>query len=83
MDIERPEYHRAIAVQAEENGKIYAFSTGSQLSSRLLSAKSANCFVLLPKAKEKGEKYKCHGHTKAILFGQLLVKKESDLLKLI
>ena len=50
LDKERPEYHRTVAIQEVESGKIFAFSTGSQLSSRLLSAKSANCLVILPRA---------------------------------
>lgn len=48
LDAERPEYHRAVAVQDASTAKVFAFSTGSQLSSRLLSAKSVNCLVYLP-----------------------------------
>ena len=80
LDFERPEYHRAIAVQDSQTGQVHAFSTGSQLSSRLLSAKSVNCFVYLPKAKSKDDlQYQCTGNTLAYLIGTLISKSTSHI----
>ncbi|KAI7845411.1 hypothetical protein COHA_001116 [Chlorella ohadii] len=58
MDPERPEYHRAIAhwarpVGAPEGavcGELVAASTGGQISSRLLSLRSANVLLEIPQA---------------------------------
>ena len=47
MDPERPEYHRATVCWA--NGKLQAFSTGKQQSSRLISTKNANILLYVPK----------------------------------
>ena len=56
MDPERPEYHRAIVrwegLQGSEyQGEFVAESTGGQISSRILSLKSANALVEVPAAK--------------------------------
>lgn len=59
MDPERPEYHRAIArwalaPGAEEGtvgGELVADSTGGQISSRILSLRSANVLLEIPRAK--------------------------------
>ncbi|KAA8498406.1 Molybdopterin biosynthesis protein CNX1 [Porphyridium purpureum] len=48
LDPERPEYHRATLVWNAELGAFQARSTGVQQSSRLLSARSANAFLVLP-----------------------------------
>lgn len=61
LDPERPEYHRAtlcygppppaLAAAAGAGGCVwYALSTGNQISSRLLSARSANALLELPRA---------------------------------
>lgn len=53
MDPERPEYHRAIGHWAPVpggGGELRAASTGGQLSSRLLSARSANLLLEIPAA---------------------------------
>lgn len=52
LDMERPEYHRASV--AWHNGKFMAVSTGDQSSSRIISAKKANCLLLLPKGEING-----------------------------
>jgi len=52
MDPERPEYHRAtVNWSAAGEGGLVAYSTGGGLSSRLLSARSANALLELPQAK--------------------------------
>jgi gephyrin len=62
LDPERPEYHRATVAYgpppsaiadkvSSPNGCVwYAVSTGNQISSRLLSARSANALLELPRA---------------------------------
>lgn len=49
LDPERPEYHRATLRTDSGTGRIYATSTGFQRSSRLLSMRSANALLFLPK----------------------------------
>ena len=48
----RPEYHRCVLiwpeVSSESDGLPFAHSTGSQISSRLLSMRSANALLMLP-----------------------------------
>ena len=83
LDIERPEYHRTIAVQDSQTGKVFAFSTGSQMSSRLLSAKSANSFVILPKATAEAPVYHCSGQTKCLIFGPIVNKSPKEIQELI
>jgi gephyrin len=48
LDPERPEYHRATLSWAD--GRLVAASTGGQISSRLLSARSAGALLELPAA---------------------------------
>jgi gephyrin len=49
LDPERPEYHRAILLNADDkSGAVHAYSTGNQRSSRLLSMLSANALLFLP-----------------------------------
>lgn len=48
MDSERPEYHRAVAKFDSKVGGFVAYSTGNQLSSRLLSMHSANVLLEIP-----------------------------------
>uniref|UniRef100_A0A061S380 Molybdopterin biosynthesis protein CNX1 n=1 Tax=Tetraselmis sp. GSL018 TaxID=582737 RepID=A0A061S380_9CHLO len=55
LDPQRPEYHRATVRWAprgdgREGGEFVAESTGGQMSSRLLSARSANALLELPAA---------------------------------
>lgn len=64
----RPEYQRVV-VRAE-NGDLLARSTGSQLSSRLLSLRSANALLLVP----SGEQPYAAGETlEAILTGPIQI----------
>lgn len=48
MDPVRPEYHRAVVSWSKNDG-LMAESTGGQISSRLLSSKSANVLLEIPK----------------------------------
>lgn len=56
LDPERPEYHRATVhygyAPGQDSGDMgyFAVSTGNQISSRLLSARSANVLLELPQA---------------------------------
>lgn len=57
LDPERPEYHRAVVHYGPAPGAAagselgwFAVSTGNQISSRLLSARSANALLELPQA---------------------------------
>ncbi len=56
LDHERPEYHRATLqygpVPGAQDGAVgwYAVSTGNQISSRILSARSANALLEIPRA---------------------------------
>ncbi len=75
VDPERPEYHRVVIVQDSTSGKLFAFSTGSQLSSRLLSAKSSNGFAILPAT---ADVYHCSGTTKVLLVGPLVLKSPTE-----
>jgi gephyrin len=57
MDPQRPEYHRAVVRWArregsgELEGEFVAESTGGQISSRILSLRSANALLEVPRAK--------------------------------
>ena len=57
MDPQRPEYHRAVVRWARRadggklDGEFVAESTGGQISSRILSLRSANVLLEIPKAK--------------------------------
>lgn len=50
LDKDRPEYHRASARWDAAAGALVAESTGGQISSRLLSCRSANLLLELPRA---------------------------------
>lgn len=50
LDKDRPEYHRATARWDPIIGALVADSTGGQISSRLLSCRSANLLLELPRA---------------------------------
>jgi len=78
VDPERPEYHRTVAVQDVQTGKVFAFSTGSQMSSRLLSARNANSFVILPKGTPEVPVYHSSGQTKALIIGPLVQKSSKE-----
>lgn len=49
LDPERAEYHRAVLRSDSSSGVVYASSTGNQRSSRLLSMRSANALLVLPR----------------------------------
>ena len=66
LDPQRPEYHRAI-VSWSENGFV-AKSTGIQESSRLLSMKTANALLILPRSSET---LSAGSQVDALLFGNL------------
>jgi gephyrin len=53
LDPVRPEYHR-VRLRSEKGGRCVAVSTGSQLSSRLLSVSSADALLVLPAAADGG-----------------------------
>lgn len=53
LDTERPEYHRVSFHYDPSQEHLLAYSTGHQLSSKLLSCKACNGFALLPKAGDK------------------------------
>ncbi|KAI5703464.1 hypothetical protein M8J76_013506 [Diaphorina citri] len=53
LDPERPEYHRVSLHYNPSEEHLLAYSTGHQLSSKLLSCKSCNGFAILPKATTK------------------------------
>ena len=48
LDPARPEYHRAVLRWVPGQGAFLASSTGGQISSRLLSMRSANALLTLP-----------------------------------
>ena len=52
LDAYRPEYHRAIVAWDAGAGGLVAASTGNQASSRLLSMRSANALLMLPRGEE-------------------------------
>ena len=58
LDPERPEYHRVtLQMKAEKEGEeaiLVASSTGGQISSRLLSMRSANALLELPQVGIQG-----------------------------
>ncbi|XP_015109659.1 gephyrin [Diachasma alloeum] len=52
----RPEYARAILMWSEEDPMPKAYSTGNQISSKLLSCKNANALLMLPgRTDDRGE----------------------------
>uniref|UniRef100_A0A6A7G8N1 Gephyrin n=1 Tax=Hirondellea gigas TaxID=1518452 RepID=A0A6A7G8N1_9CRUS len=53
MDPERPEYHRATIYWDDRAECFMAMSTGRQISSRLLSVKSANALLEIPSSRGK------------------------------
>ncbi|CAM9546958.1 unnamed protein product [Heterosigma akashiwo] len=68
LDPERPEYHRARIAYSAAQRAFVAESTGSQLSSRLLSMKSANALLCIP----RGAGVLPRGHAvAALLIGEL------------
>eukprot|EP00475_Leptophrys_vorax_P037945 TRINITY_DN6606_c0_g1_i1.p1 TRINITY_DN6606_c0_g1~~TRINITY_DN6606_c0_g1_i1.p1 ORF type:complete len:652 (+),score=197.69 TRINITY_DN6606_c0_g1_i1:84-2039(+) len=70
LDPERPEYHRAIAAYDFAESHLKAYSTGNQLSSRLLSMQSANVLLEIPQGLGKlssGDK------VQAIVIGNLVM----------
>ncbi|CAN0016566.1 unnamed protein product, partial [Choristocarpus tenellus] len=68
LDPERPEYHRALVSWDGIAGTFVAGSTGSQMSSRLLSMKSANALLCLPASSGELE---AGTHVAAVLIGDL------------
>lgn len=68
LDPQRPEYHRANVKWSSELMCLTAQSTGIQESSRLLSMKSANALLILPRS---GDTLQPGARVKALLFGPL------------
>ncbi|TGZ82441.1 molybdenum cofactor synthesis domain-containing protein [Ascodesmis nigricans] len=72
----RPEYHR-VFVKMQNDGRLAAFSTGGQRSSRIGSAAQANGVACLPAKSEVGEKREKFGYipkgetVTAVLWGQI------------
>lgn len=58
QDPVRPEYHRAVGAwrRGEHGWELVASSTGGQISSRLLSMRSANLLLEIPKVGPQGER---------------------------
>uniref|UniRef100_A0A8D9BYH7 Gephyrin n=1 Tax=Cacopsylla melanoneura TaxID=428564 RepID=A0A8D9BYH7_9HEMI len=56
LDTERPEYHRVSLQQDTTGDHLIAYSTGHQLSSKLLSCKACNGFAILPKGTDTKSK---------------------------
>jgi hypothetical protein len=53
------------------------------MSSRLLSAKSANSFVILPKGTSEKPVYHCTGQTRCIIIGPIVQKSTKEIEKMI
>lgn len=53
------------------------------MSSRLLSAKSANGFVILPRGTPENPVYHCSGQTQCLLFGPIVNKSPQEIQQLI
>ena len=70
LDPDRPEYHRVVVRwEASQQGGLVAASTGNQASSRLLSLRSANALLELP----RGEGLLAAGSSvSALLIGDLV-----------
>jgi len=68
LDPERPEYHRALISWDDKVGGLTALTTGVQASSRLLSARSANGLLLLPRS---AETLSAGTRVKAMIIGSL------------
>lgn len=72
----RPEYHR-VHIKMQRDGKLVAYSTGGQRSSRIGSAARANGMLALPSKKDVGEKRGAYGAipqgepVTAMLWGQI------------
>ena len=76
LDPERPEYHRVVVRwEASRPGGLVAASTGNQASSRLLSLRSANALLELP----RGEGLLAAGSSvSALLIGDLVAFPSSE-----
>ena len=53
------------------------------MSSRLLSAKSSNSFVILPRATPEAPIYHSHGQTQALIIGPLVMKTTKEIQEMI
>ncbi|XP_076376110.1 molybdenum cofactor synthesis protein cinnamon [Megalopta genalis] len=65
----RPEYARAIVKWKEPRGLPVAYSTGNQISSKLLNCKQANALLMLPARTTEKPELHSGDIVKAILFG--------------
>ncbi|CAH1791459.1 unnamed protein product [Owenia fusiformis] len=67
----RPEYHRCILTWQQDDPIPIATSTGNQLSSRLLSMRSANGLMILPEVKESKSKIEKHDLVDVMIIGYI------------
>ncbi|XP_013398832.1 gephyrin isoform X2 [Lingula anatina] len=67
----RPEYHRVVLSWREDDPVPWASSTGSQISSRLLSMCSANALLMLPPKTKEQKEMKTGDVAEAIVIGRL------------
>ncbi|XP_041352423.1 gephyrin-like isoform X2 [Gigantopelta aegis] len=67
----RPEFHRAVLTWNHKDGIPEASSTGNQISSRLLSMRSANALLMLPPRSEENTGVKKGDIVDALIIGAL------------
>lgn len=68
----RPEYHRVFVRPSLESGRLEAYSTGGQRSSRTVSLAGANGLLELPAASEAEGRDKSAGETvPCVLIGEV------------
>eukprot|EP00742_Colponemidia_sp_Colp-10_P003227 GILJ01003437.1.p1 GENE.GILJ01003437.1~~GILJ01003437.1.p1 ORF type:complete len:729 (-),score=124.40 GILJ01003437.1:35-2137(-) len=71
LDNDRPEYHRARVYFSAKKNQLVAYSTGKQASSRLLSARSVNAFLMLPQSSRDIPHIDKGDMVDAMLFGEI------------
>lgn len=67
----RPEYHRAVLRWEEDDPIPHTTSTGNQMSSRLLSMKTANALLILPPKSESLQTIEPGSLVDAMIIGRL------------
>jgi len=67
----RPEYYRVVLTWQEDDPVPVAYGTGNQISSRLLSLRSANALLMLPPKSEEQAHMKAGAVVNAMIIGQL------------
>lgn len=67
----RPEYHRVVLSWYPDQPVPVAYSTGNQISSRLLSVNTANALLLLPPATEEQREMQKDDIVDAMIIAQL------------